>query len=226
LPKIRNMTSTLRRILVVEDELLMQRLLTNELETLGFDVSCANSVVEAKKQVRRFDPDIALVDIGLRGGLSGLHFGHYLAIQHPDIAQIFLSAVDLPTDKVGEGLGLPEGAGFVSKHSIGDTERLVDVINAVVAGKQASGQIRSPAPGALESLGGKGRRVMELVASGYSNQHIAEELGVTSKTVEYYIDHGYKALGLTKSVGRNARVEATLRYQQLFGAVGDDEVLP
>ncbi len=215
------MTLPGRRLLVVEDELMMQRLLANELEALGFDVTSADSVVEAKKQVKRCDPDIALIDIGLKGGLSGLHFGHYLAIQHPDIAQIYLSAVDLSTGTVGEGMGLPVGAGFVSKHSIGETKLLVEVINQVVRGKHVVGDASVAAPGALESLGKKGRRVMELVASGFSNQYIAEQLGVTQKTVEYYVDQGYRALGVGQSVNRNSRVEAALRYQQLSGS-GDE----
>jgi len=67
--------------------------------------------------------------------------------------------------------------------------------------------------------------VMELVAGGYSNQYIAEQLGVTQKTVEYYVDQGYKALGLSKSAHRNARVEAALRYQQLSGSGDDGEAL-
>lgn len=220
-PTMTDMAIPVRRLLVVEDELLMQRLLTAEMEALGFEVASANSVLEAKKQVRRFDPDIALIDIGLRGGLSGLHFGHYLAIQHPDVAQVFLSAVDLSTDTVGEGLGLPVGAGFVSKHAIGETELLVEVIDQVVRGKQPVDDENIAVPRALEALGKKGRRIMELLAGGCSNRSIAEQLGVTQKTVEYHVDHGYRALGIKKSANRNARVEAALRYQQLSGS-GDD----
>jgi DNA-binding NarL/FixJ family response regulator len=205
----------------VEDEMLMQSLLSDELTTLGFDVVATDSVVDAKKQVKRFDPDVALIDIGLKGGLSGLHLGQYLAIRHPDIAQVFLSAVDLTTERVGEGLGLPAGAGFISKHSVGDTASLVGVIDQVVAGKKSGGSATAPTPGALEALGKKGHRVMELVAGGYSNHYIAEQLGVTQKTVEYYVDQGYKALGVKPSANRNARVEAALRYQQLSGS-GDD----
>jgi DNA-binding NarL/FixJ family response regulator len=204
--------------------MLMQSLLSDELTTLGFDVVATDSVVDAKKQVKRFDPDIALIDIGLKGGLSGLHLGQYLAIQHPDVAQIFLSSVDLSTEQVGGGLGLPVGAGFISKHSVGDTAILVEVIDQVVAGKKAVGDatIAAPgAPGALEVLGKKGRRVMELLAGGYSNHYIAEQLGVTQKTVEYYVDNGYKALGVKQSANRNPRVEAALRYQQLSGS-GDE----
>jgi DNA-binding NarL/FixJ family response regulator len=62
---------------------------------------------------------------------------------------------------------------------------------------------------------------MELVASGFSNQYIAEQLGVTQKTVEYYVDQGYRALGVEQSANRNSRVEAALRYQQLSGS-GDE----
>jgi DNA-binding NarL/FixJ family response regulator len=202
-------------MLILEDEVLMQRLLGAELEALGFDVVFARSVVEAKKQLERHDPDIALIDIGLQGALSGLHFGHYLAIKHPDVAQVFLSSVDLGSSVHSDGLGIPAGAGFVSKNAVGDGECLLEVINDVVAGK---GKKLSDVPvsiGALDALGKKGRRVMELVAGGYSNHYIAQQLGVTQKTVEYYVDQGYKALGVAKSDHRNARVDAALRYQQL-----------
>ncbi|CAB4904902.1 unannotated protein [freshwater metagenome] len=221
-----SMEKSPRRLLLVEDELLTRRLLTSELEAWGFEIECADSVVEAKKQVKRFDPDIAVIDIGLKGHLNGLHFGQFLSIQHPDIAQIFLSALDLSTDTMGQGLGLPAGAGFANKHVIGETELLVEVIDQVVRGKkvamQEAGSVLSP----LEGLGKKGHRVMELVASGFSNQYIADQLGVTQKTVEYYVDQGYKALGVDTSAHRNARVDAALRYQELSdsGSAGETTV--
>jgi len=73
----------------------------------------------------------------------------------------------------------------------------------------------------LEALGAKGKRVMELLAGGYSNQYIAEKLSVTQKTVEYYVDLGYKALGVDTSSERNARVDASLRYQQITAGDSD-----
>jgi DNA-binding NarL/FixJ family response regulator len=209
------MTLPRRRLLVVEDEKLMQRLLTAELEDYGFDIATAESVTEAKKEVVRFDPDIALIDIGLKGGISGVHLGHFLAIKHPDVAQIFLSAMHDVSDKKAESLGIPAGAGFVSKHAISDTAHLVAVINEVVGGRTGIQPAEGVIQAAVEALGVKGRRVMELLAAGYSNHYIASELSVTQKTVEYYVDLGYKALGVDTSSERNPRVDASLRYQQL-----------
>jgi DNA-binding NarL/FixJ family response regulator len=215
------MTLPRRRLLVVEDEMLMQRLLTAELEELGFDIAAADSVAEAKKQVRLFDPDIALIDIRLKGGISGVHLGHFLAVQHPEVAQVFLSAVEDVSEKKAESLGIPVGAGFVSKHAISNTAQLVDVINEVVSGREAIAREVGSGPAELEALGTKGRRVMELLAAGYSNQYIATKLSVTQKTVEYYVDLGYKALGVDTSSERNARVDASLRYQQLSAGDAD-----
>ena len=195
--------------------MLMQRLLTDQLEDHGFDVASAESVAEAKKQVVRFDPDIALIDIGLKGGISGVHFGHFLAIKHPDVAQVFLSALEDVSVRTVESLGLPAGAGFVSKHAISDTAHLVAAINEVVGGRSDVVPIGGGAPAVVESLGEKGRRVMELLATGYSNQYIAAELGMSHKTVEYYVGLGYKALGVDTSSERNARVDASLRFQLL-----------
>ena len=201
--------------------MLMQRLLTAELEELGFEIATADSVAEAKKQVRVFDPDIALIDIWLKGGISGVHLGHFLAIKHPDVAQIFLSAIEDASEKKAESLGLPAGAGFVSKHSISNTAHLVEVINEVVAGREGTAPAQGGVPPELEALGAKGKRVMELLAGGYSNQYIAEKLSVTQKTVEYYVDLGYKALGVDTSSERNARVDASLRYQHITAGDSD-----
>lgn len=204
-----------RRLLIVEDERLMQGLLESELTALGFIVAAVDSAVDAKKKVITFDPDIALIDIGLRGSLSGLHLGHYLALQHPEIAQIYLTKFEDASAATSEGLELPAGAGFVSKHGIGSTNTLMEVIDSVIRGQNLPPSAREDVSEKLSDLGPKGRRVLELLAAGYSNQHIAQHLAVSQKTVEYYIDLAYKSLEIQKSAERNPRVEATLRFQQL-----------
>jgi DNA-binding NarL/FixJ family response regulator len=100
---------------------------------------------------------------------------------------------------------------------------LIEVIDKVVRGKQVAIHGTGSELADFEGLGKNGHRVMELVAGGFSNKFIAEKLAVTQKTVEYYVDLGYRALGVDKSTNRNARVDATLRYQELFGSGVDDE---
>jgi DNA-binding NarL/FixJ family response regulator len=217
------MTGFRRRLLIVEDERLMRCLLQSDLTDLGFEVEAVESAGEAKKAVRRFDPDIAIIDIHLKGSVSGLHFGHFLALEHPEVAQVYLTAVE-DIGKAGQdGLGVPSDAGFVSKHQIGGTDDLIGVIDQVIRGKQDTQMTPTRITADLDELGEKPRRAIQLLAEGYSNRFIAEVLDVSDKTVEHYIALGYKALSIGKSAERNQRVDAALRLQRLtFTSVRDE----
>jgi two-component system, response regulator PdtaR len=61
------------RLLVVEDELIIQLSLTRLLERLGHTVvATASSGPEAVEQVRATQPDVVLMDVRLSGGTSGI----------------------------------------------------------------------------------------------------------------------------------------------------------
>lgn len=217
------MAKTPRRLLIVEDELLMRGLLHTEFTSQGFDVEAVESAAEAKKAVRRFDPDIAVIDINLQGTVSGLHFGHFLALQHPEIAQVYLTAVEDIRGLAQDGLEIPAGAGFVSKHKIGSSEDVVTVIDHVIRGRKQAHSAPSALSNHLDQLGPKALRTLQLLSEGFNNRHIAQELGVTEKTVEYYVDQSYKALEIEKSADRNQRVEAALRFQRIMFSSTSDE---
>ena len=193
----------------------MQGMLQVELSKLGFEIETVDSAVTAKVAVNRFDPDIALIDIGLKGSLNGIHFGHYLHSQHPDIAQVYLTKLEDAQAAATDGLGLPPGAGFVSKHFIGGTDALIDEIDRVVRGRTSASPLEGVSHDTFHELSPKAIRVLELLANGFSNQYIAEVLGISHKTVEYYIDAIYKALNISKSGDKNPRVEASLLFQRM-----------
>jgi DNA-binding NarL/FixJ family response regulator len=210
------MTGIRRRLLIVEDEHLMRGLLQSNLTGLGFEVEAVESAIQAKKAVKSFDPDITIIDVHLKGSISGLHFGHYLAQEYPEIAQVYLTALEDVIRSGQDGLDVPPDAGFVSKHHIGGTADLVEVIEQVIRGKQNKQIMSIKSATDFDLLGERPRRAIELLAEGFSNRSISEALGVSEKTVEHYIDLGYKALGIEKSSDRNQRVEAALRLQRLM----------
>lgn len=205
----------------------MQQLLESELHKLNFVVHSAASVLEAKRVVETFDPDVVLIDIDLKGGLNGMHLGHMLLKSHPGIAQVFLTKHDEARWTATDGLKLPSGAGFLSKHQIKGTDELIAEINRVVA--DAKGEFLESRENldVLQDIGPHARRVLELVSKGFSNQYIAKKLGITVKTVDYHNDLIYRALGIERSADRNARVEVALRYQRALFMneidEGDDE---
>ena len=56
------------------------------------------------------------------------------------------------------------------------------------------------------------RQVLALMAKGYSNGGIAQELVLTEKTVENYVGGIFQALGLDRGEAVHQRVKAVLAF--------------
>ncbi len=65
--------AALRSILIVEDDTIMALAMRDELEALGYEVvGTADNGAEAIALAREFAPDLALVDVRLRGIMDGI----------------------------------------------------------------------------------------------------------------------------------------------------------
>ncbi len=86
------------RILIVEDEFITLDMLRDYLEISGYDVSGdAMSADEAIDVLERFDTDLVLLDINIRGDRDGIWIAEQIR-QNYHIPYIFLSAYsDAPT---------------------------------------------------------------------------------------------------------------------------------
>ena len=60
------------RVLIVEDSLFTRTVLTGALQSAGYTVDSAESLVEALEMARRNPPDVAVLDVFLDEGPSGL----------------------------------------------------------------------------------------------------------------------------------------------------------
>lgn len=69
----------MRRVLVVEDEYQVALDLAAQLRKLGCDVQLANGPDSAMELVRKRAPQIAFIDINLRGGFEGLDLAGEIA---------------------------------------------------------------------------------------------------------------------------------------------------
>ena len=61
-----------KRILVVDDELPIQRILRRNLSASGYDVLVADDGEQAVEMVRAHQPDLILLDLCLPGKIDGL----------------------------------------------------------------------------------------------------------------------------------------------------------
>ena len=65
---------------------------------------------------------------------------------------------------------------------------------------------------AVDALSERQRQVLALMAKGYSNAGIAQELVLTEKTVENYVGGIFQALGIDREGAVHPRVKAVLAF--------------
>ena len=122
------------RVLIVDDEPKIVRLVADYLEAAGFGVSTARSGDEALMRVRTDAPDLVVLDLGLPG-LDGLDVTRALR-RDGQLPIIILTARDDETDRV---IGLELGADdYVTKPF--SPRELVARVRAVLRRHAAAGQ--------------------------------------------------------------------------------------
>ncbi len=84
------------KILVVEDELIIALNITDSLEQLGYKVvKCVSTYENAIQYLKECRPDIAILDIKLKGKKTGIDVAEYIN-EYQEIPFIFLTSI---TDK-------------------------------------------------------------------------------------------------------------------------------
>ena len=127
-----------RKALIVEDEPLVASLISNALIQAGFESRQAHSVASALAELKRFDPDLVLLDINLGDGPSGIDLAHYLRRERPDVSVLILTKnPDARTAAAGNS-GVPAGCGFLRKESVGDIDYLLECIEQVLKTMRSS----------------------------------------------------------------------------------------
>lgn len=182
------------RIVLIEDHAMVREGLRAILEA-DPDVEVIGEASDGREGVDlivRTKPDIAVLDIGMPR-LNGVEATRQITRDHPAVRVIALS---MHTERQFVISMFEAGAsGYVAKESAG--EELMRAIRAVqrgrkylsaeVAGVLVEGVTRRTQDGAegkLESLSARERQVLQLLAEGYTSGEIAEELGVSTATVD------------------------------------------
>lgn len=181
------------RLVIADDHALVQEgisailRLCDDLEVVG----TASDGAEAIAQAERLRPDILLMDISMPG-IGGLEATVEIKKRFPGVKVVALTQYD---DREYVSRFLKAGAsGYILKKAIG--AELVSAIRAVARGESylypsiAAGVIdgylgKSPSAEDVpyESLTGRERQVLTLLAEGLSHKEIATELGISVKTV-------------------------------------------
>lgn len=182
------------KVLLVDDHTLIREGLRSLLEKQP-DIQVVGEAEDgrrAKELVAELSPDIVIMDVTMPR-LGGIEATRQITGEFPAVKVIALSIHSkrrFVADMLSAG-----AAGYILKECLFD--ELVQAIQAVAAGgrylslritdvvvddyvKRLSSGAESP----LESLTGREREVLQLVAEGKSTKQIAVELHVSTKTIE------------------------------------------
>jgi DNA-binding NarL/FixJ family response regulator len=186
----------------------MASLLADALVVHGFEVRIAADVLEARRAVKEFDPDGALIDIALGIGPSGLDLAHALSKQRPDIALLILTKYP---NALASGVGggeVPAGCGFLRKDKVRDTEYLLTQLESVLSNQADQVRDDLQAVNPLAELSPRQLEVLRLMAMGYTNEFIAQCTNSGLSSVERWVMQIFRLLGLDTRGHINPRVEA------------------
>jgi DNA-binding NarL/FixJ family response regulator len=162
----------------------------------------AANMSEALKQVDATAPDLAIIDLSLAGG-SGLDLIERIKCRNSKLLMLVASMHDetLYAERV-----LAAGArGYINKQEAQD--RIIHAIRQVLGGKVYLSQNMterllnglvdtSNGRRDIDSLSNRELQVFELIGQGVSTSQMAEQLNLSTKTIETHQAHIKKKLGL------------------------------
>jgi DNA-binding NarL/FixJ family response regulator len=205
-----------RKLLLVEDEPMVAALLQETLEAAGFEILVAYSALEAKSTAKQFDPDVAILDINLGAGPSGVDLAFLLHESYPGIALALLTKhPDLRTAGFHKN-DVPPGCGFIRKDMVTNSQHIVEAIENIVASKEHFREDDDPSR-PLSNLTSTQIEALRLVSQGYTNAEIAKRRNTSVRAVEQLLAAVFSNLLIDVDGPINPRVEAVRKFISAAG---------
>ena len=192
-------------------------LLKDLVASFGFTTRHARTVSEARKIMASLDPDVALVDIDLGHGPSGLDFARILGKSHPDVGIVFLSRFSEADSGVHSIKGIPDNVAYLSKLELYDTAVVRDTIEECL---RPSLEIRSFSQVKLE-MSGLTQAQYDLVvnvAAGLSPSDIAQARDRSVRSIELMMNRIQEQHPELVLDSKRARTESAARFLESFSS--------
>jgi DNA-binding NarL/FixJ family response regulator len=213
--------STMPRVVLAEDDVLLREGLASLLARSGFEVvGQAGDATQLLSLVGERSPELVVVDIRMppTNSTEGLEAARRIRQERPEIGILVLSA-HVEVEHAMELLAGGQGIGYLLKSRVTDVEEFIDTLQRIAKG----GSVVDPALVAelvaarrrddpLAVLSAREREVLALMAEGRSNAGIARRLWVTEGTVEKHVRSILTKLTLPEAEEDHRRVLAVLTF--------------
>jgi len=209
------------RVVIADDSALLRQGLARLLADDGCDVeACVGDAAALLRAIEPEPPDAVIVDIRMPPSHTdeGIVAAQTIRERHPDMAILLLSSY-LESEYAARLLhDVPARAGYLLKERVSDVGVVTDALRRLVDGecvidptivsrlmRRASGTVT-----AFDTLTGREREVLALMAEGRSNGAIGKAMFLSKKTVEAHVRSIFLKLDLTMSPDDDRRVLAVL----------------
>lgn len=213
------------RVVVGEDNYLAREAISSVLESEEdiVIVGSGEDLDSLRRAVDKERPDVVLADIQMPPARTdeGIRLATELRTTHPHVGVVILSQHAEPFYAVELLAAGSERRAYLLKERVQDRDDITRAVREVAEG----GSVLDPrivellltsarARGAsrLGSLTARENDVLVLVAEGWSNAAIGEQLGITTRAVERHVRSIFSKLDLGDSSRHNRRVRAALLY--------------
>jgi FixJ family two-component response regulator len=167
---------------VVDDDPELRRSLQNLMDSVGLDVACYASAAEFLQAYDNERPGCLVLDVRMPG-MSGLELQEQLVAQGSILPVIMITAFgEVPMAVRAMQAG---ALGFVEKPF--SRQELLDLVHSGIEKSQAAKRkerSRAEIQSRLARLTGRERQVMDLMVAGQQTKEIAQQLGISPKTVD------------------------------------------
>jgi len=206
------------RLILVEDDQFTRATLGDALTLQGFDVKArVATAAEALTAQVEFNPQVAVLDLDLGIGPTGIDVAIALRKKNPQIGIIFLTTYKDPRLIESNLPNLPDGAIYLNKLEMNSTQAIASQISLAMLKpltKRSFPWSRNSPLGALTQLQ---IEIMRDVAAGLSTSEMARMRGVSEQAIDKSIARISKHLDIPKSADTNQRVQIVRAYYESKG---------
>lgn len=207
------------RLLIVENEALFREMLRMVLDARPeFDV--VGEVGDGRSAVllaQDMEFDVVLMDIDLGPGPNGIETGIKIKDLHPEVGIVLLSMMREKEALASLPPRVASGWSYLLKQSVSNVEALSRAIEGAAAGlmmidPELSRSLEARSGTGLAGLTPRQSDVLALMAQGFNNAAIANQLSISEKSVENYVNAIFQSLEVHSDGDTHPRVQAVLAY--------------
>lgn len=208
------------KLLLVEDDQIILTMMSKAFEAEGFKLlGATTNVVTAMESFKKNQPDVAILDIDLGAGPTGIDLANKIRKINHRVGIVFCTSYKDIRFIKNESHYYPPHTVLLKKSDIVNLDKVSNAIHEALELVRDADETK---PDQLSEKFYKNLTTLEIellamVASGVSNKNIAKERGISTKSCENAIARLAKKLDIPATENNNQRVLLTRKYFELSG---------